>query len=95
MPLRQSLARVYWPMRAVFANLKTLVQTGMQATQKLQNCYQLASAGFGLGYTNQYVDSRLSYGRQITGNRGLDSNGNNSEGESKKHQLWLQVTTNF
>lgn len=63
--------------------------------QKLQNCYQLASAGFGLGYTNQYVDSRLSYGRQITGNRGLDSNGNNSEGESKKHQLWLQVTTNF
>ena len=52
---------------------------------KLQNCYQLASAGFGLGYTNQYVDGRLSYGRQITGNRGLDSNGNDSEGEIKKH----------
>ena len=62
---------------------------------KLQNCYQLASAGFGLGYTNQYVDSRLSYGRQITGNRGLDSNGNDSEGKSKKHQVWLQITTNF
>lgn len=62
---------------------------------KLQNCYQLASAGFGLGYTNQYVDGRLSYGRQITGNRGLDSNGHDSEGESKKHQVWLQITTNF
>jgi hemolysin activation/secretion protein len=62
---------------------------------KLENCYQLASAGFGLGYTNQYLDGRLSYGRQITGNRGLDSNGNDSEGESNKHQVWLQISTNF
>lgn len=62
---------------------------------KLQNCYQLASLGFGLGYTNQYLDGRLSYGRQITGNRGVDSNGNDSEGESKNHQVWLQITTNF
>jgi hemolysin activation/secretion protein len=62
---------------------------------RLENCYQLASAGFGLGYTNQYLDGRLSYGRQITGNRGLDSNGEDSEGESNKHQVWLQITTNF
>ena len=62
---------------------------------KLQNCYQLASAGFGLGYTNQYIEGRLSYGRQVTGNRGVDSNGNDSEGENKKHQVWLQITTNF
>ena len=62
---------------------------------KLQNCYQLASAGFGLGYTNQYLDGRLNYGRQITGNRGRDSNDNDSGGKSKKHQVWLQVTTNF
>ena len=62
---------------------------------KLQNCYQLASVGFGAGYTSQYFDGRLSYGRQITGNRGLDSNGNDSEGENDKHQVWLQITTNF
>ena len=62
---------------------------------KLQNCYQLASLGVGAGYTNQYLDGRLSYGRQITGNRGLDSNGRDSEGESKKHQVWLQITTHF
>ena len=65
------------------------------ANPKLQNCYQLASAGFGLGYTNQYLDGRLSYGRQITGNRGVDSIGKDSEGESNKHQVWLQITTNF
>lgn len=62
---------------------------------KLQNCYQLASLGVGAGYTSQYFDGRISYGRQITGNRGLDSNGNDSEGESNKHQVWLQITTNF
>lgn len=62
---------------------------------KFKNCYQLASVGFGLGYTNQYLDAKLSYGRQITGNRGLDSNGNDTEGEDNKHQLWLQVATSF
>ncbi len=62
---------------------------------KLQNCYQLASVGLGLGYTNQYLDAKLSYGRQISSNRGLDSNGNDSEGENNKHQVWLQIMTNF
>lgn len=62
---------------------------------KLKNCYQLASVGFGLGYTNQYLDAKLSYGRQITGNRGLDSNGNDTEGEDSKHQVWLQIGSNF
>ncbi len=70
--------------------------TGWNAgNPKLQNCYQLASVGFGLGYTNQYLDAKLSYGRQISSNRGLDSNGNDSEGEDNKHQIWLQVMTNF
>ncbi len=62
---------------------------------KLENCYQLASAGFGLGYVNQYLDAKLSYGRSITGNRGLDNNGRDSEGENNKHQVWMQVTTRF
>ena len=62
---------------------------------KLKNCYQLASVGFGLGYSNQHLDAKLSYGRQITGSRGLDSNGNDSEGENNKHQLWLQIMANF
>ena len=62
---------------------------------KLKNCYQLASIGFGFGYTNQYLDAKLSYGRQITGNRGLDSNGNNTEGEDSKHQVWLQIGSHF
>ena len=62
---------------------------------KLQNCYQLASAGVGLGYSNQHMDAKLSYGRQISDNRGLDSNGNDSEGENNKHELWLQIMANF
>jgi hemolysin activation/secretion protein len=62
---------------------------------KLENCYQLASVGFGLGYAHQLFDARLSYGRQITGNRGLDANDNDSEGKSRKHQLWLQISSNF
>ena len=62
---------------------------------QLENCYQLASAGFGLGFANQLLDARLSYSRQITGNRGLDSNNEDSEGEHRKHQLWLQVSTQF
>lgn len=62
---------------------------------KLQNCYQLASAGFGLNYTNQYVDANLSYGRQITSNHGLDANNKDSEGENNKHQLWLQLSMRF
>lgn len=62
---------------------------------KLENCYQLASVGLGLGYTNRYLDAKLSYGRVISSNRGLDSNGNDSEGENNKHQVWLQVMTNF
>ena len=62
---------------------------------KLKNCYQLASVGFGLGYSNQHLDAKLSYGRQISANRGLDSNGNDSEGENNKHQLWLQIMANF
>jgi hemolysin activation/secretion protein len=62
---------------------------------QLENCYQLASAGFGLGFVNQLFDARLSYSRQITGNRGLDANNEDSEGEHRKHQLWLQVSTNF
>lgn len=65
----------------------------MQANKKLENCYQLASAGFGLGYVNQLYDARLSYARQINGNRGLAAN--DSVGEHRKHQLWLQVSTNF
>ncbi|MES2637456.1 MAG: ShlB/FhaC/HecB family hemolysin secretion/activation protein [Pseudomonadota bacterium] len=70
--------------------------TGWNAgNPKLENCYQLASVGFGLGYANQYLDAKLSYGRQITSNRGLDSNGNDTEGENSKHQLWLQVGTSF
>ena len=62
---------------------------------KFENCYQLASAGFGLGYAHQLFDARLSYARQITGNRGLAVNGDDSEGEHRKHQLWLQLSTNF
>ena len=62
---------------------------------KFENCYQLASAGFGLGYAHQLFDAHLSYARQITGNRGLAVNGNDSEGEHRKHQLWLQLSTNF
>lgn len=62
---------------------------------KLENCYQLASVGFGLGYTNQYLDAKLSYGRRVSSNRGLDSNGNDSEGEDNKHQVWLQIMTQF
>ena len=70
--------------------------TGWNAgNSKLKNCYQLASVGLGLDYSNQYLDAKLSYGRQITGNRGLDSNGNDSEGEDNKHQVWLQIMTNF
>ncbi len=70
--------------------------TGFNAgNPKLENCYQLASVGFGVGYTNQYLDAKLSYGRQISGNRGLDSNGNDSEGEDTKHQVWLQIMTQF
>ncbi len=69
---------------------------GWNATNpNLENCYQLASVGFGLGYINQYLNGRLSYGRQITSNGGLDNNGRDSEGENSKHQLWLQVTANF
>lgn len=59
------------------------------------NCYQLASLGAGLGYTTQKIDTRLSYGRKISGNRGLDRLGNDTEGENAKHQLWLQITANF
>lgn len=62
---------------------------------KLENCYQLASAGVGLGYVHQLFDARLSYARQISGNRGLDANGEDSEGEHRKHQLWLQISTLF
>lgn len=62
---------------------------------KLENCYRLANIGFGLGYTNQYLDAKLSYGRQITSNRGLDVNGRDTEGEGRKHQLWLQIGSNF
>ena len=62
---------------------------------KLENCYQLASAGLGLGFASQLFDARLSYARQITGNRGLDTNGEDSESEHRKHQLWLQVSTHF
>ena len=61
----------------------------------LKNCYQLASLGLGLGFANQYLDAKLSYGRQITGNSGLDSFGNDSEGENNKHQVWLQLMTKF
>ena len=64
-------------------------------SSKFENCYQLASAGIGLGYVHQFFDSHLSYSRQITGNRGLDANGEDSEGEHRKHQLWLQVSTHF
>ncbi len=70
--------------------------TGFNAgNPRSKNCYQLASVGLGLGYTNQYLDAKLSYGRQISGNRGLDSNGNDSEGEDNKHQVWLQIMTSF
>ena len=70
--------------------------TGWNAgNPKLENCYQLASAGFGLSYAHQLFDARLSYSRQITGNRGSDANGDDSEGEHRKHQLWLQVGTRF
>ena len=62
---------------------------------KLQNCYQLASTGFALGFSNESFAARLAYNRQITGNRGLDANGNDSEGESSKHQLWLTVEAGF
>ena len=62
---------------------------------KLENCYQLASAGVGLGYVHQLFDSRLSFSRQITGNQGLAANGDDSEGEHRKHQLWLQISTHF
>jgi len=62
---------------------------------KLKNCYQLASVGLGVGYSNQHLDAKLSYGRQISANRGLDSNGNDSEGENNKHQVWLQIMANF
>lgn len=62
---------------------------------KLQNCYQLASTGFALGFSNKSFAARLAYNRQITGNRGLDANGNDSEGESSKHQLWLTVEAGF
>ncbi len=62
---------------------------------KLQNCYQLASVGLGVGYSNRNLDAKLSYGRQISSNRGLDSNGNDSEGENNKHQVWLQIMANF
>ena len=65
------------------------------ANPNQENCYQLASMGVGLGYTNQYIDGRLIYGRRITGNRGADSLGNDSEGENSKQQLWLQVGTRF
>ncbi|MGB2831755.1 MAG: ShlB/FhaC/HecB family hemolysin secretion/activation protein [Methylotenera sp.] len=61
----------------------------------LHNCYQLASAGLGINFTNQYVDAKLSYARQLSGNRGLDANGKDSEGESNKNQLWLQISTGF
>lgn len=70
--------------------------TGWNAgNPKLENCYQLASAGVGLGYVHQLFDANLSYARQISGNRGLDANGEDSEGEHRKHQLWLQISTNF
>ena len=59
------------------------------------NCYQLASVGFGLGYTHQLFDARLSYAKRITGNEGADVRGNDSENEDSKQQLWLQVSTNF
>ena len=62
---------------------------------QLENCYQLASAGLGLDFASQLFDARLSYSRQITGNRGLDANGEDSESEHRKHQLWLQVSTHF
>ena len=65
------------------------------ANPNLRNCYQLASIGFGVGYSNPYLDGRLSYSRQISGNPGLDSNGNDVEGENRKQQLWLQLGTNF
>ncbi len=65
------------------------------ANPNLRNCYQLASAGFGVGYSNPYLDGRLSYSRQISSNLGLDSNGNDVEGEKRKQQLWLQLGTNF
>lgn len=61
----------------------------------LKNCYQLASLGFGVAYSNPYLDARLSYGKQITDNRGLDSRGNDAEGESRKQQLWLQLSSSF
>ena len=62
---------------------------------KFENCYQLASAAFGLGYAHQLFGARLSYARQITGNNGLGANNEDSEGEHRKHQLWLQVSANF
>ena len=69
---------------------------GLKAgNSKFENCYQLASAGFGLAYTHQLFDARLSYAKQITGNDGLSVNNEDSEGEHRKHQLWLQVSTNF
>ncbi len=60
---------------------------------QFENCCQLASTG--LGYAHQQFDARLSYAGQITGNHGLDANNEDSEGEHRKHQLWLLVSTNF
>lgn len=57
--------------------------------------FKLARVGFKLGYTNRYLDAKLSYGLQVTGNRGLDSNGNDAEGEESKHQIWLQIDSLF
>jgi hemolysin activation/secretion protein len=65
------------------------------ANPNLRNCYQLASVGFAIGYSNRYLDGRLSYGRQISGNPGLDNIGNDVEGENRKQQLWLQLSTNY
>ena len=75
--------------------LKILGKNWNAGNPKLENCYQLTSAGFGLGYLHQLFDARLSYAKQITGNRGLAANSDDSEGEHRKHQLWLQVSTNF
>jgi hypothetical protein len=57
--------------------------------------YLLASAGLGLGYAYQLFAARLSDSSQTTGNHGLDANGDDSEGENRKHPLWLQVSTHF
>ena len=61
----------------------------------LKNCYAIASVGFGVAYKVKNIDARLRFSQRITGNRGADNKGHDVEGESRKHQLWLQVGFSF